>query len=653
MRIEKLILKNFRQYKDLEIVFPKNKKNDLHIIIGKNGTGKTTVLNAINWCLYGEEPHSSESTSKLPILNLNSVIKSSDSYQEVLVELWVTTDNDNYMIFQRTQPFRILSKNNIPIPQNHEFTVTLQDKIGNTKIVEDIEADMVAEHFVPSAIRDFFFFDGERLDNYFKEAKGKNIKHQIFILSHVYLLENMESRLDKLFKSLRKEAGKLNPDIDAKTAELELTSKKSDAIEKEIIKVERQKKVAENEIKSIEDNLSDMPDAKGLDSRRKKLNENKEEIIVLLDTKNAEKRKFLLESSKIINLWPSIDKSINIINAKRRTKEIPPTIDKELLKNTLMEENCKVCGRKLDTESKETVEKLLSSVKLSSTVVHELHSMENPLVKYKETVEAFLEQRKSFQKEIGLYQKQLETIEEEISEINEKLSGFNVEQIKTLHEERVVLEEANKINLIKLGSLEEQLKTNNKKIKKLQKELKKLIESEKRAIKIKKKLSFTSKALDVVLKTKESIMQETKRLIEFETKKNFFQLLWKKETFKNVEIDNDYTVSLINSDGFECLGSCSAAERELLALSFTLALHRISGFESPILIDTPVARVSDEHRMNFANIFSEVSQEKQIILLFTPAEFSEEIKDVLMETASKYEINLTSDEKEATIEVLL
>jgi DNA sulfur modification protein DndD len=103
--------------------------------------------------------------------------------------------------------------------------------------------------------------------------------------------------------------------------------------------------------------------------------------------------------------------------------------------------------------------------------------------------------------------------------------------------------------------------------------------------------------------------------------------------------------------GFPCLGSISAAERELLALSFTLALHKISGFDSPILIDTPVSRVSDEHRENLGNVFSSISNHKQIILLFTPAEYSQDISKSLDQIANnKYRINLTKDEKEVKLE---
>ena len=44
MRIEKLHLKNFRCFEDLEINFP---ESNLAVFVGWNGAGKTAILDAI------------------------------------------------------------------------------------------------------------------------------------------------------------------------------------------------------------------------------------------------------------------------------------------------------------------------------------------------------------------------------------------------------------------------------------------------------------------------------------------------------------------------------------------------------------------------------------------------------------------------------
>ena len=100
------------------------------------------------------------------------------------------------------------------------------------------------------------------------------------------------------------------------------------------------------------------------------------------------------------------------------------------------------------------------------------------------------------------------------------------------------------------------------------------------------------------------------------------------------------------------LGTGSKAENELLALAFTLGLHKVSGFDAPILIDTPVARVSDTQRENFGKILKKISTKKQTILLFTIDEYSDNIRKVIEPVASNiFRIKMAEDEKNSTIEV--
>ena len=71
---------------------------------------------------------------------------------------------------------------------------------------------------------------------------------------------------------------------------------------------------------------------------------------------------------------------------KKRNNEIPPTVDRILLEKILFSDNCDICGRHLEENSRKKVENLLKNVNLSTEIVRELSSMENPLINYKDKV---------------------------------------------------------------------------------------------------------------------------------------------------------------------------------------------------------------------------------------------------------------------------
>ncbi|MDD2836337.1 MAG: AAA family ATPase, partial [Methanothrix sp.] len=51
MYLNKLILKNFKKYRDAEVEF----QDGLTGIVGPNGAGKSTIVEAIAWALYGKK----------------------------------------------------------------------------------------------------------------------------------------------------------------------------------------------------------------------------------------------------------------------------------------------------------------------------------------------------------------------------------------------------------------------------------------------------------------------------------------------------------------------------------------------------------------------------------------------------------------------
>jgi len=70
-----LELENYRQYREQKIEFSTGEDGKrITIIEGANGAGKTNILNAVTWCLYGIEQHIGDKDKGLPIVTTTSTV---------------------------------------------------------------------------------------------------------------------------------------------------------------------------------------------------------------------------------------------------------------------------------------------------------------------------------------------------------------------------------------------------------------------------------------------------------------------------------------------------------------------------------------------------------------------------------------------------
>ena len=79
--ISKIEFENYRQYGSATLHFPQSNDSKLSVVIAKNGTGKTTLLNAITWCLYGKEYHLTNKDPSVPSVQAHSLASSMCSVQ--------------------------------------------------------------------------------------------------------------------------------------------------------------------------------------------------------------------------------------------------------------------------------------------------------------------------------------------------------------------------------------------------------------------------------------------------------------------------------------------------------------------------------------------------------------------------------------------
>jgi DNA sulfur modification protein DndD len=271
MRIERIDLKNYRQFRNVCIDFGKSPKEDLHIMVADNGTGKTNLLNAINWCLYGTEPHLSKDSQQLPRINLNTLVQAVEGTKETVSVELVTETEGNRITFRRSEEYLVHKDRKQPVIHDTSFSVTYLDDKKNAKWVLHEEASAYVERFVPRDIREFFFFDGERLDTYFKSATGQQIRNAIFRISQVDTLNRISERLENVVNDLKREAGKRSPQIEEIREAIEDKEKKRKEITDQIAELGAQKEDARQKIDELNEKLRSIPNIEVLQGEQSRL----------------------------------------------------------------------------------------------------------------------------------------------------------------------------------------------------------------------------------------------------------------------------------------------------------------------------------------------------------------------------------------------
>lgn len=169
MLLQSIKLENFRQFRNESIDFADgNNGKNVTIIIGENGTGKTTFAQAFFWCLYGETEFSDKNM-------LNKVVASElrpGQEAKVQVVLKLKHGDVDYTLI-REQIYRKDASNRIK-PDNTVFDIAKKDASGNTSYNKKTACESEVKGILPKELSRYFFFDGERIEKMSKDiSNGK------------------------------------------------------------------------------------------------------------------------------------------------------------------------------------------------------------------------------------------------------------------------------------------------------------------------------------------------------------------------------------------------------------------------------------------------------------------------------------------------
>lgn len=641
MQITSLKLKNFRQfYEPQTITFAKNEQN-VTLIIGVNGAGKTGIFRAIKFGLFGDEKLEQDSQSRHEAVHLVNLdrLRENDG-DAVTAEVEVAFEHEGVTYQVRREKIEIADGDNIR-ELSSRATLSKKTSIGETEQISNSTEEVNSELniIMPDYVRNFFFFDAEQSqlfpDSSNKKEVSEKIKNSVQNLLQIKSVQKAEDILKQLLRQQKNEIAHQSKDLQLNQiqSEKKYNLAQIDKINDGLKKANRELGLAKDEKNRIEQEIADI---KQLSDQRKQLTRYEEDLAnknQLIDVISDNMKKLLF--SGISFLWNDtmsiVMPKVSIIQEQNDSK-----FDKKIIEMSLQQGSCLLCGNDLtDHPENEThVKQLLENYHQSNIkdVFQDIEIANEHIKESSETTDAL----KDKYKQLIEASKEREQLMLKIDKMNESLSGHlaaiqNIEdkQINTLPTINQQLEAKNR----EISELEYQLnnlKTEQEKLDKDEKSQIELVNEDILKEKVYKRTERILNGLTNILHSYDSNMRTelSRKLLEM-----FKKLLSNTDhdLVQSLDISTTYDLTLLNDDDVNVLGDLSMGQKQALSLSFIFALADLSSrgrsdIDFPLLVDTPFARLDSIVRTNMIRETPKFA--RQWILLLTDTELGEKEMDL-------------------------
>ncbi|MEE0940131.1 AAA family ATPase [Methanobrevibacter sp.] len=655
MIIESIKIENFRQYKGpIDLKFSLDKNKNFTIIRGTNGAGKTNLLNAITWCLYDDELHKPDKVSGGPIYNLitkNKMGPNDEFY--VKVELSMLDEYENRVIFRRSLKC-YTDKNNVFVedPFGSKFDVFYSDGVNDKPLSNPY---IFIEKNMPKDIEGYFFFDGEKLEDYFEENSGSSISKSVSELSQLNLLDLVSSRLSTRKLDYYNQIRKLNKD------ESEVVGSKNE-FESKKRKASKDKNDAIAELEIIDGKLKalhkekeqvDHTDAKTLERDLSRLKNREANLDNSINKGKNKKNEYLINSFPLLLSYSAMKYSCELGEDLEEAGFIPPQYKKGFLDSILDKNEC-ICGCDLsqDIDARSKIVNLKNNTSELTDVSEEVNVTLRDLKDTMISVQKFNEVRDDFNDQIRKDKHDLSEIQSQIEEKELQYNQINHPLIRKLEQDIKDFNKKRDEQIEKRVNAERDYRDAVDELDKIEREERGRRVKDKQIISLKKYNSFCESAIDILETLKNDLTNSIRNKVQKATEEQFKKLMWK-DNFKSISITKSYNVLLKDVTGETVTpGILSAGEKLVLALSFVAALNTISGFELPFIIDTPMGRLDQEMKTNISKTLPEYVKGNQVALLVTGEEYTDSFREGIIDNVGKeymIEVNETDIGTESKI----
>jgi len=135
-------------------------------------------------------------------------------------------------------------------------------------------------------------------------------------------------------------------------------------------------------------------------------------------------------------------------------------------------------------------------------------------------------------------------------------------------------------------------------------------------------VGFTDLCIEAVECAYKELITETREEVSSALNDSFTSMIagTKGKVFSGASVDEGYGIAVTSVQGFNAAENLSGGEDVCLALSFSQALGRVSGFALPLILDSPFIKLDPEAMVLVMRTMLENLGDRQLVLLMKTQE---------------------------------
>lgn len=643
MKLISLDLHNFRQfYGEQHIEFAPGSADGRNITVfhGFNGAGKTALLNAFIWCLYGKHT---------PDLEHHDRMVNERAFAETQIGRDVPC-RVALMFEFRGETFRAeraADASKTGTSDSAKSRVTFQllrtTSAGETQPVGRDEGAKQhrIEQILPQSLYPFFFFNGERVERLAAENAYENIEAGVKTLLDIEVYERGSDHLrGPVTKALAEEAKRLGDSKLGEAHEL-IASKHAEQqrLRDEVGVHEANVRALQDEVETNERRQAQLKEVAQWANQRKQLRAEESELKEQIAAAGRQLAGVVSKNGYLAFGAKALEDTESLVAAARKRGDLPAKIKPQFVDDLLASKVC-ICGRTIDEHSPEehTLVRYRSTTGLAELEERITH-VSADIRTLRDRRHEMFSQSDELVGRISSLRGKLKTCHEDLSAIADRISeGDYGEEAARI--EDIIRARNQEIIRTKAASLrtEEKIQDIEGVIADLRDRTKKLETASEKAGQAKRQLEAVQRVADALAAIRD-IQKEDVRLALDEQ----VRAIWSDAAIKDYDasVSSKYQLLLTKNVGGQRqpVTGASTGEKQVLALSFVGAMVRkarenvgkregvdTGGF-FPLVMDSPFGSLEDEYRSKVASWLPKLAN--QVIVMVSKTQWRNEVETAM------------------------